>query len=120
MEPTYTVNWLDLPAASATTHLLGSRVTYTMTPRMFASALLQYNSVANTVAANARLRWEYRPGSELFVVYNDQRFLTADAPVAAAEHMQDQRRRQRHLWHHVRGALEKFEGAHRGARPTPG
>ena len=25
------------------------------------------------VAANVRLRWEYRPGSELFVVYNEQR-----------------------------------------------
>ena len=44
-----------------------------MTPRMFASALLQYNSSANTVGSNVRLRWEYRPGSELFVVYNEQR-----------------------------------------------
>jgi hypothetical protein len=25
------------------------------------------------VATNARLRWEYAPGSELFVVYNEQR-----------------------------------------------
>ena len=40
---------------------------------MFTSALLQYNSTSNTVAANVRLRWEYHPGSELFVVYNEQR-----------------------------------------------
>ena len=39
---------------------------------MFASALLQYNSGNNTVSANVRLRWEYRPGSELFVVYNQE------------------------------------------------
>jgi hypothetical protein len=25
------------------------------------------------VAANVRLRWEYQPGSELFVVYNEER-----------------------------------------------
>ena len=44
-----------------------------MTPRMFVSALLQYNSESNGFATNVRLRWEYRPGSELFVVYNEQR-----------------------------------------------
>ena len=56
-----------------TATLLGSRVTYTMTPMMFVSALIQYNSGARLVSTNARLRWEYRPGSELFVVYNEQR-----------------------------------------------
>ena len=25
------------------------------------------------MSTNARLRWEYRPGSELFVVYNEER-----------------------------------------------
>ena len=40
---------------------------------MFVSALLQYNSTSHSVAANVRLRWEYQPGSELFVVFNEQR-----------------------------------------------
>ena len=44
-----------------------------MTPLMFASALIQYNSSNDIVSVNARLRWEYRPGSELFVVYNEER-----------------------------------------------
>ena len=73
VEPTVSVNWVDLPEGAFTTKLVGSRVTYTMTPRMFVSTLLQFNSGTNTVAANLRLRWEYRPGSELFVVYNEQR-----------------------------------------------
>lgn len=51
----------------------GRRVTYTVTPEMFASGLVQYNSRTKTLGANVRFRWEYRPGSELFVVYNDQR-----------------------------------------------
>ncbi len=73
LEPTYVGTWADLPAGASTTHLTGSRVTYTMTPAMFASALLQYNSGVNAMSTNVRLRWEYRPGSELFVVYNEQR-----------------------------------------------
>jgi hypothetical protein len=73
VEPTYTNNRVDLVQGSFTTHLSGTRVIYTMTPLMFASAFVQYNSGTNSVSANVRLRWEYRPGSELFVVYNDQR-----------------------------------------------
>lgn len=34
---------------------------------------VQYHTGSDTVSANVRLRWEYRPGSELFVVYNEQR-----------------------------------------------
>jgi hypothetical protein len=58
---------------SFTAHLAGSRVIVTMSPRMFASTLVQYNSGSNAVTANARFRWEYQPGSELFIVYNDER-----------------------------------------------
>ena len=73
IEPRISVDWVDLEEGSITSRLIGSRVTYTTTPRMFVSALVQYNSDSNVVTANARLRWEYRPGSEMFVVYNDQR-----------------------------------------------
>ena len=73
VEPSVSVNWVDLPNGSFTTKLVGSRVTYTMTPQMFVSALVQYNSSTNRVSSNLRLRWEYQPGSELFVVYNDER-----------------------------------------------
>ena len=40
---------------------------------MFVSALVQYNSSNNGLSTNVRLRWEYQPGSELFIVYNEQR-----------------------------------------------
>ena len=73
LEPTYSYNDVRLSAGQFTAHLAGSRVTYTMTPLMFVSALLQYNSGTDAVSTNARLRWEYRPGSELFVVYNEER-----------------------------------------------
>jgi hypothetical protein len=73
VEPTYSLNRVDLVQGRFTTHLLGSRVTYSVTPLMFASALVQYNSGTHAVSTNARLRWEYQPGSELFVVYNEER-----------------------------------------------
>jgi hypothetical protein len=73
LEPNISINWVDLPTGSFTAKLVGSRVTYTVTPLMFVSALLQYNSSTNLVGANVRLRWEYQPGSEIFVVYNDER-----------------------------------------------
>ena len=73
LEPTYSVNRVSLDQGRFTTQLAGTRVTYTFTPLMFTSALLQYNSSQNTVSVNARLRWEYQPGSELFVVYNEER-----------------------------------------------
>jgi len=73
LEPVYSLNRVTLDQGAFTQHLAGSRITFTMTPLMFASALVQYNSTSNSVSTNARLRWEYRPGSELFVVYNEER-----------------------------------------------
>jgi hypothetical protein len=73
LEPSYSYNKVRLSVGNFDTHLAGSRVTYTMTPLMFVSALLQYNTSTNAVSTNARLRWEYHPGSELFVVYNEER-----------------------------------------------
>ena len=73
IEPTFSVNWIDLREGSFTTNLVGTRATYTMTPRMFASALVQYNSNIEAVSANIRFRWEYSPGSEIFVVFNEER-----------------------------------------------
>lgn len=80
LEPTLSINWLEMPGVSESTNLFGSRVTYTVTPLMFASALVQYNTTTRRVSANVRLRWEYRPGSEVFVVFNEERD-TADPRV---------------------------------------
>ena len=85
VEPNVSLNWLDLPAGSFTTRLVGSRVTYTLTPRLFASALLQYNSSTGTIGTNARLRWEYGPGSELFIVLNEERASEAPTGVPALQ-----------------------------------
>ncbi|MDA1092577.1 MAG: DUF5916 domain-containing protein [Acidobacteria bacterium] len=73
VEPSLSFNWINLPQGDFTTELASVRTTYTMTPRMFVAALVQYNSGLNALGTNLRFRWEYQPGSELFVVYTDER-----------------------------------------------
>ncbi len=71
VEPTVSFNWIDTPYGKFQTNLAVTRVNYAFNPRMFFSGLLEYNSASNTFGSNLRLRWEYSPGSELFVVYTD-------------------------------------------------
>ena len=69
LEPTASLNWIDLPEGSFTDRVIGSRATFTFTPRMYAAVLMQYTSSAATFSTNARFRWEYQPGSEFFLVF---------------------------------------------------
>ena len=78
VEPNISINRVSLPFGEFTTNLIGSRVTYTVTPMMFVSTLMQYNSSNNSLSTNARLRWEYLPGSEFFLVYNEGRDTQAE------------------------------------------
>jgi hypothetical protein len=77
LEPSVELNWLDLPQqierGQFNQHVARTRVTYTMTPRAYVSGLIQYNTGSDTVSGNFRLRWEWAPGSELFVVYTEDR-----------------------------------------------
>ena len=73
VQPGISINRIELPQGKFTAKLVTSRLTYTLTPRMFFSGFLQYNSSTNSLSSNLRLRWEYQPGSELFIVYNDVR-----------------------------------------------
>jgi hypothetical protein len=73
IEPALSISRIERPTASFTTRLARARMDYGFTPLMFASALVQYNTVDRAVSTNARFRWEYAPGSELFLVYTDER-----------------------------------------------
>ena len=73
VEPGISVNWVDLTEGSFVAKLLTARVTYNLSPRKALMGLVQYNSEGHVIGANVRFRWEYRPGSDLFVVYNEGR-----------------------------------------------
>ncbi len=76
VEPNVSFNWIDTPYGAFQTNLAVVRVNYAFSPRMFFSGLMQYNSASNSFGSNLRLRWEYSPGSELFVVYTDDHDVT--------------------------------------------
>ena len=73
LEPSVSINDVNLPTGDFTTTIVRVRSDYAFTPRMFASALLQYSAGDGIFSSNLRFRWEYRPGSELFIVYTDER-----------------------------------------------
>ncbi|MDP3719544.1 MAG: DUF5916 domain-containing protein [Acidobacteriota bacterium] len=73
VEPGVTVNWIDIPAGAFTTAVTSVRTTYMFSPYMALGGLVQHNSTSKTLGSSVRLRWEYAPGSDLFVVYSDGR-----------------------------------------------
>jgi hypothetical protein len=73
LEPNIAINWVDLPSDTFTTELVAVRATYNLSPRSFVGALVQYNSEDDSLSTNVRFRWEYQPGSDLFLVYSDGR-----------------------------------------------
>ena len=73
IEPSMALNWIDTPQGTLQNILGVTRINYAFTPRMFFSGLVQYNSANDTLTSNMRFRWEYSPGSEIFVVYSEDR-----------------------------------------------
>ena len=69
----YTRNQGDLPAGSFTADVGSLRLGYAFNTRLFANALVQYNSLDRRVGANIRINFMHRPGSDLFLVLNEQR-----------------------------------------------
>ena len=73
---------LDLPRAQFTNSLYTLRANYSFTTNMFLNALSQYDPTTKAFNANVRFNIIHHPLSDLFIVYNDQRILTPDSPVA--------------------------------------
>lgn len=59
-----------------------TKANYSFSPNMFIDALSQYDPSSKQMNTNVRFNIIHHPLSDLFVVYNDQRFLTTDGPVA--------------------------------------
>ena len=72
LDPNVSFRWTDLPGGSFSTQQYRTRVTYTFSPLMFLSGLIQYNTNSDTLSTNLRLRWEYSPGSEIFLAYTEE------------------------------------------------
>ena len=63
----------DLPGGSFTGDLYSLRFGWAFSTRLTASAFVQYNDLDDEWITNLRLNLIHRPGSDLFVVYNEER-----------------------------------------------
>ena len=67
---------VSLPAGSFTANVLRQRFALALTPRLLTNVFVQYNDQARVASLNVRFNWTYRPGSDVYLVYN-QRWQTA-------------------------------------------
>ncbi len=72
----YSVQYNDfkLPGGDFEATVLGARISYSFTPRIFVQSLIQYNSVAEITSANIRFGWLQQANTGLFVVFNQSNF----------------------------------------------
>jgi len=64
---------VHLKEGSFVRRLLGVRLAYAFTPRIFLQSLTQYNNQSHSLAANVRFGWLGPAGTGLFVVFNEGR-----------------------------------------------
>ncbi len=73
----YSFSDIRLAGESGETHLASVRLLLSVTPDLFWTNLLQYDSISESVGYNSRIQWEYKPGAKMFLVLN-QNYLADD------------------------------------------
>jgi hypothetical protein len=68
----YEHNDASLPGGKFKTDVLGTRIVYSFTPSMFIKPYLQWNSESNRFMANILFNFIHHPGSDLFIVFNEE------------------------------------------------
>lgn len=69
-------NKVDLPEPynSAELILIGPRLDFTFTNKLFFTSFIQYNNQIDNINFNLRFQWRYAPVSDLFIVYTENAF----------------------------------------------
>jgi hypothetical protein len=71
-EPNYTRNRITLPGRPAyTTNVVNFRVSHSFSPDIYWKGFFQYNDDRRTSNFNLLFWYVYRPGSDLYIVYNN-------------------------------------------------
>ena len=61
---------VTLPSSQFDATLVGGRVAYSFSPRMYARVFAQWSDDIEELMANVLFNWIYRPGSDLYIVVN--------------------------------------------------
>jgi hypothetical protein len=67
---------IDLPSPynSAKLILVGPRLDFTFTNKLFFTSFIQYNNQIDNINFNLRFQWRYAPVSDLFIVYTENAY----------------------------------------------
>ena len=72
-QASYSRNDIDLPVGEFKVHLAAFRIDYALSPQITLRTISQYNSSTEQWGSSARLRYTYRPGSDVYLVYDEVR-----------------------------------------------
>ena len=68
-----TRSWVRVPSGALVADVLSTRIGWAFTTQLFLNALVQYKGLDQKVSANVRFQYIFRPGSDLYLVFNEQR-----------------------------------------------
>ena len=68
----YNHNNVKIKAGHFRTHIVGSRILYTFSPKLFAKAFIQWYSDDDNIVGNFLVHFIHTPGSDLFFVFNEE------------------------------------------------
>ncbi len=71
-------NHVEVPSGEFTANLVSLRGTYSYSTRLSANLLVQYNSLDEVFSNNIRVSFIHRPGSDLFLVFTEERGVDDD------------------------------------------
>ncbi|MEE9500918.1 MAG: DUF5916 domain-containing protein [Candidatus Aminicenantaceae bacterium] len=71
----YDYNNFDLPVEGGkfSSNIAATRIIYSFTPDLYAKAYLQYNDDEDVFSSNFLIRWIYKPGANIYFIYNETR-----------------------------------------------
>ena len=70
-ETTAEISDVTLSAGDFESRTYRQRLALALTPKVIANVYLQYNDLSQVASLNCRFNWNYRPGSDIFLVYNE-------------------------------------------------
>ena len=76
----YALEEVDLPWGDFTSNVVNTRVNYALSNRWLTSTTVQHSSLDSLVNYRFRLNYIYRPGDDLFFIYNEGRNIDLDRP----------------------------------------
>jgi hypothetical protein len=77
----YERNRFNLPVERGkfTTNIAASRIIYSFSPDLYAKAYVQWNDSENLFKSNFLIRWIYKPGANIYFIYNETREVGAES-----------------------------------------